>query len=89
MSPPLLLVLVLALLAATITGLCTRRAFYYLPFYWVLSVCSLLVGQELGRAAGWTFLAVGDVEVGAGLAINVAAVAGVSVFGLWYNQHRE
>ncbi|HWE61995.1 MAG TPA: hypothetical protein VHB98_09800 [Chloroflexota bacterium] len=89
MSPQLLLVLMVALLAATLTGLFTRRPIYYLPLYWLVSVCALLIGQEIGRAAGWTFLTVGDVEIGAGIAINILAVAGLSLFGLWYNQQRS
>lgn len=87
MAPQLLLVLMVALVCATVTGLLTRRSIAYLPLYWLIAVCAMLVGQELGRAAGWTFLTVGDVEVGAGLAVDALAIVGLRVFSLWYT-HR-
>lgn len=89
MSPELLLVILIALLTASVAGLVTRRPFYYLPLYWVLGVCALLLGQVVGRAAGVTALTIGDVEVGAGLLVNCAMIAGLHVFGLWYNQARR
>ena len=51
MSPQLLLVLMVGLVVATLTGLFSRRPIYYLPLYWLLSVCALLIGQEVGRMA--------------------------------------
>lgn len=84
MSPQLLLVLMVALVAATLTGLVTRKPFYYLPLYWVLSVCCMLVGQELGTIAGWTTLTVGDVELGAGLLMNLLLLLAWRVAYLWY-----
>lgn len=89
MSPPLLLVLMVALLAATVTGLLTRRPFFYLPLYWVLSVSALLIGQEIGQVAGWKFLRIGEVELGAGLLVNAAMLVGLRVFSLWYNQQHR
>ena len=89
MSPELLLVILIALLTASVAGLITRRPFYYLPLYWVLGACALLLGQVLGRAAGLTALTIGDVEVGVGLLINAAMIAGLHVFALWYNQERK
>lgn len=86
MSPQLLLVLMVALVCATVTGLLIRRSITYLPLYWLIAVCAMLIGQELGRAAGWTFLTVGDVEVGAGLAVDALAIVGLRVFSLWYTR---
>jgi hypothetical protein len=78
-----------ALLAATVTGLLTRRPFFYLPLYWVLSVSALLIGQEIGQVAGWQFLRIGEVELGAGLLVNAAMLVGLRVFSLWYNQQHR
>jgi hypothetical protein len=89
MSPELLLVILIALLTASIAGLITRRPFYYLPIYWVLGVSALLLGQVVGRAAGVTALTIGDVEAGVGLLINGAMIAGLHLFALWYNQDRR
>lgn len=88
MSPQLLLVLMIALVAATLTGLVTRRPIYYLALYWMLSVCSLLIGQEVGRAINWSYLTVGDVQVGAGIVINLALLGALWLGGLWYNHYR-
>jgi uncharacterized membrane protein len=84
MSPQLLLVLMVALVTATLTGLVTRKPFYYLPLYWILSVCCLLVGQELGTIAGWSSLTVGDVQLGVGLAVNLILLVVWRIAYLWY-----
>jgi hypothetical protein len=84
-SPQLLLVLMVALLTASITGVFTRKPIYYLPLYWVVGVCALLIGQVLGRAAGITRFTVGEVELGVGLVLNVAMLIGMQILGLWYN----
>jgi hypothetical protein len=89
MSPQLLLVLLVALVCATVTGLVTRRPFYFLALYWALSLCSMLVGQELGTAAHWRRFTVGDVQIGAGLAVNVLMLIGWRAAHLWYNQLRK
>jgi hypothetical protein len=88
MSPQLLLVLIVAFVAASFAGLVTRKPLYYLPVYWVLGVVALLIGQVFGRAAGVTFLNVGSVELGMGLACNLAMFVGLRLAGLWYNQSR-
>lgn len=88
MSPQLLLVLMVALVSATMTGLVTRKPFYYLGLYWLLSLCAMLVGQELGTARGWTRFTVGDVQIGAGLAVNLVMLVGWRLAYLWYNQQR-
>jgi hypothetical protein len=84
-SPQLLLVLMVALVTATLTGLLTRKSFLYLPLYWVVSVCALLMGQVIGRAAGITFVTLGQVELGTGLVITIIMMTGLHVFILWYN----
>ncbi len=89
MSPQLLLVLIIAFVVASLVGLSTRKPLYYLPVYWAMSVVALLIGQVLGRAAGVTLLCVGSVEVGAGLACNVALFTGLRVAAVWYNQSRS
>lgn len=86
MSPQLLLVLMVALVCATFTGLLTRRSFAYLPLYWLIAVCAMLIGQELGTAAGWTFLTIGDVEIGAGLVADALAILGLRLCSLWYTR---
>ena len=85
MSPQLLLVLMVALVTASVTGLLTRRSFIYLPVYWVLGVSALLIGQVVGRAAGWHLLEVGQVELGAGLILTAIMMVGLHMLGLWYN----
>lgn len=85
MSPDLLLVLIVALVTASITGLITRRPFFYLPLYWVLGVSAMLIGQVLGRAAGVHFLEVGQVQLGVGLIITICMMAGLHLLSLWYN----
>lgn len=88
MSPQLLLVALVALMAATLTGLVTRRHFLFLPLFWAISICALLIGQEVGRIAHVGLLAIGEVEIGVGLAVNAAAIVGLRIFTLWYNQGR-
>lgn len=85
MSPQLLLVLMVALLTASVAGLCTRRPFYYFPLYWLIGVSALLIGQVLGKAAGITRGTVGEVELGVGLALNLLMLVGMHWLGLWYN----
>ena len=85
MSPQLLLVLMVALLTASVTGLFTRRPFYYFPLYWLIGVSAMLIGQVMGRAAGITRFTVGEVELGVGLALNLAMVVSMHYLGLWYN----
>lgn len=89
MSPQLLLVLMVALVTASVTGLCTRKPFYYLPIYWVLSVCGLLIGQVLGRAASLNLLVVGQVHLGAGLLVTLMIMVGLSLLSVWYNPGRS
>lgn len=84
MSPQLLLVLMVALLTASIAGLISRRPFYYLPLYWLIGVCAMLIGQVFGKAAGITHFMVGEVEMGAGLAVNAAMLIAMHYLGLWY-----
>ncbi|MGH2343611.1 MAG: hypothetical protein ACRDG4_00175 [Chloroflexota bacterium] len=84
MSPQLLLVLMVALLTASVTGLFTRKPIYYLAVYWLVGVCAMLIGQVLGRAAGITRFTVGEVELGVGLVVNVAMLIGMHWLGLWY-----
>ncbi len=85
MSPQLLLVLLVALLTASLTGLITRQSFIYLPVYWLIGVCAMLIGQVFGRAAGFTFLTVGQVQLGAGLLVNLVMLLSAHYLGLWYN----
>jgi len=85
MSPQLLLVLMVALVTASITGLCTRKPFYYLPLYWVLSVCGLLVGEVIGLALSLKLLVVGQVQLGAGLIVTLMIMVGLQMASLWYN----
>jgi hypothetical protein len=75
-----------ALVTATLTGLLTRKSFLYLPVYWVVSVCALLMGQVIGRAAGLKFGIMGQVELGTGLVITIIMMVGLHLFILWYNQ---
>jgi hypothetical protein len=75
-----------AFITASCAGLATRRPFYYLPVYWVVGVVSMLIGQVFGRAAGIDFLNVGLVELGAGLAVNLAVLVALQYATLWYNQ---
>ena len=88
MSPQLLLVLMVALIAATLTGLFSRKPIYYLGIFWVVSVCALLIGQELGTISGWTRFTVGDVQIGAGLMVNVVFLLGWRAAYLWYNHDK-
>jgi hypothetical protein len=84
-SPQLLLVLMVALVTASITGLLTRKPFYYLPLYWVLSVTGLLVGQVIGKALHMAILVVGQVELGAGLLVTAIMIIALHFAALWYN----
>jgi hypothetical protein len=88
-SPQLLLVLMVALVTASLTGLCTRKPFYYLPIYWVLSVSGLLIGQVIGRAANLSLLVVGQVQLGAGLICTLMIMVGLYLLSLWYNPGRR
>ena len=88
MSPELLLVLMVALLTATAFGLFSRRPFYYLPLYWLVGVCALLIGQVIGRGLGLKLGVVGQVQLGAGLVVNLVMLIGVHLFSVWYNQPR-
>ena len=88
MSPQLLLVLIVAFVTASVAGLVARKPLLYLPVYWVLGVVALLIGQVFGRAAGINFMNVGSVELGVGLAFNLAMFAGLRFATMWYNQSR-
>ena len=88
MSPQLLLVLIVAFVTASVAGLVARKPLLYLPVYWVLGVVALLIGQVFGHAAGINFMNVGSVELGVGLAFNLAMFASLRFAGVWYNQSR-
>jgi hypothetical protein len=89
MSPPVLLVLVVALAVASLAGLVTRASIAMLPAYWVVGLAGLLMGEVLGKARDMTFLAVGQVLLGPGLICDLILFACVHCLGLWYNARKR
>jgi hypothetical protein len=89
MAPPVLLVLVVALMAASIAGLVTRASIAMLPAYWVVGLAGLLMGEVLGKAQGLAFLTVGQLLLGPGLICDLILFACVHCLGLWYNARKR
>lgn len=89
MSPQLVLVLIVALVTASLAGLATRRPIYYLAIYWVVGVVALLIGQVFGRFANVRWLNIGQVELGTGLIVNLVLFLGLHYFALWYTAKKR
>jgi hypothetical protein len=83
------LVLIAAIVTASFAGLATRKPFYFLPIYWVIGVVSLLIGQVVGRAAGITFIDVGQVALGTGLIVNIGVIVALQFSTVWYDSVKQ
>lgn len=81
-SPPLLLILVLSALYAALFHLVWGKGLRQLSLFWLVATAGFVVGDILAAAAGFSFIKIGVVNLGAGTVAAWAAMFVVRQFAV-------